>query len=120
MTSTRRDTRGRSTAGATAPLPGGDADRAAGNVESAVLRDLDGLAILAPELARSTLAATAVALAREIDSSRNSATSKSMCARELREAMNRLLELAPAPETNDRIDQLGAETRRKLAGGTAA
>jgi hypothetical protein len=56
------------------------------------------------------MAATSVALAREIDSFETSATAKSMCARSLQDAMRELRELAPAEEAMDGIDQL-AEKR---------
>lgn len=113
-TPTRRNTRGRSTGSATAQPRDEESDHAIGEVERAVLRDIAGLEARDSELAQSGLAASCVALARGIDSPRNSLTSKAMAARALREALDRLLELAPAPETNDRIDALGAAAARKL------
>lgn len=121
MTPTRRDTQARNTHAATEQPPVGASAPATGDVEAAVRRDLDGLAERDPELAQSGLAASAIALARMIDNPKNSATSRSMCARALREALDRLLELAPVPETNDRIDALHAAAERKLLGrGSAA
>jgi predicted RNA-binding Zn ribbon-like protein len=85
-------------------------------VLEAVERDLDRLRGRDAELAESALAASAVALAREVDSGRNSATSKSMCARELREVMDRLWELAPEKMQGDGLDELNARrTARRSA-----
>lgn len=62
----------------------------------------------APALEQSALAASAIALAYQIENPFNSATSKSMCARELRETMSKLRELAPPAEEEDGIDELSA------------
>lgn len=119
-TSTRRNTQARSTRDVTDQHQDESDSPAAGEVERAVRRDLDGLAKRDPLLAESGLAASVIALARGIDNPRNSLTSKAMAARALREAIDRLLELAPALETHDRIDTLGAAAARKLLGrGTA-
>ena len=78
-------------------------------VEAAVRSDLEKLAVRNRELATSSLAANALQLAREMDS-KNSATSKSMCARALNETMEKLLALAPVEEPPDMLDDL--EKRR--------
>jgi hypothetical protein len=88
------------------------------DVGDAVARDLDKLRQHAPELAESALAASALALAAEIDSAGNSATSKSMCARELRDTLDRLRELAPPEEEEDGLDELTARRTARLAGGS--
>ena len=77
------------------------------NVVSAVQRDLDALG---GDLAESALAATALALAAEIDDAGNSATSKSMCARALTETLERLRVLAAdvKPEKVSKLDELRA------------
>lgn len=69
----------------------------------------------APKLADDQLAATAVALAYELEHPGNSATSKSMCARTLNETMDRLREMAPAKPEADGIDELTRkrDTRRE-------
>ena len=54
----------------------------------------------------SSMAALALALAREVDAEGNSATSKSMCARALIEAMTRLRESLPAEKTSDQLDEI--------------
>lgn len=69
---------------------------------------------------RSTLAASALALAREMDDPDNSATSKSMCARSLIETMERLLSLEPPKKENDRLDELSDLRTKRLAGRAAA
>lgn len=74
-----------------------------GPVEEAVKRDLDAFG---GDLERSGLAASALALARELDDDTNSATSKSMCARSLMDAMDRLRELAPPKQQADRLDEV--------------
>lgn len=83
-------------------------------VVDAVQRDLDEIAKRDPDLARSAHAATALALAREMDGS-NSATSKSMCAKALTETMDRLRELAPEEEPDDAVDDLERKRRERLA-----
>lgn len=76
----------------------------------AVEQDIEELRARAPELAESGLAATALALAYELDHPGNSATSKSMCARALNETMEKLRALAPPAEEPDAVDEL---TRRR-------
>lgn len=88
-------------------------------VVAAVKRDLVALRDLAPELADSALAASALVLAAELDAPGNSATSKSMCARALRENLDRLRELAPPVVEEDGVDQLSAR-RAARTGGAAA
>lgn len=85
------------------------------SVRDAVERDLERL----PEdLAGSALAASALALAQEIDRSGNSATSKSMCAKALQDVLRELRSLAPAEEEHDEIDELEAQRRRRIAGSS--
>ena len=87
--------------------------------ESAVERDLAEIAERDPKLARSSHAATALALARELDR-KNSATSKSMCARALNETMDRLRELAPEEQTADELDDLARKREQRRARAGAA
>ena len=115
QTSTARSTEGRSTRGRTGQPPA-DVDL---TVSAAVRRDLASLAERTPDLAVGTLAATALALAREMDSE-SSATSKSMCANSLREVLDRLLELSPVDEEADHLDDLTARRTARLAGQSAA
>src|SRR4029077_15526050 len=89
------------------------------SVTEAVVLDLEELAERDPILARSAQAATAIALARELDSE-NSATSKSMCARALSETMDRLRELAPAEQKKDGVDDLSATREKRRQGKSAA
>jgi hypothetical protein len=66
-------------------------------------------------LADSTLAATAKALAAELDS-KTSATSKAMCAKALSDLMAQLRELAPDEKGGDRLDDLAERRAARLAG----
>jgi predicted phage-related endonuclease len=84
-------------------------------VTEAVKRDLRRLAERDPELANSGTAAAALALAREIDESDNSATSKSMCAKALQDILAQLRELAPTEEGRDGIDDLSAKRNARIA-----
>lgn len=84
------------------------------SVEAAVERDLKRLP---QELAESALAASALAMAREIDCYENSATSKSMCQGRLQDALRELRELAPPTEEVDQLDDLSARRAARLAGG---
>lgn len=72
-------------------------------VEAGVLADLGALG----DVPRSAgLAQSALALARAVDDVSNSATSRSMCARELRETLDRLRALAPVKGEKSGIDDL--------------
>ena len=85
------------------------------SVVEAVGRDLDRLG---GEARESALAATALALAAEIDDAGNSATSKSMCARALNETLERLRALAPDEKPRvSKLDEL--RQRRNRAQGSA-
>lgn len=84
-------------------------------VVEALQRDLAVIAKVAPELAESTLAASALALAREIDTAENSATSKSMCARALVETLDKLRALVPEQDAGDGVDELGSRRARRIA-----
>jgi hypothetical protein len=86
-----------------------------GSVEAAVSRDL---AALPPDLATSALAMLALALAREVDGE-NSATSKSMCAGQLRDTLAQLRELAPSEEEADELDDLARRRATRRSGGAA-
>lgn len=86
--------------------------RKLGQVEAATERDL---AKLPTDLGESALAASALALARELDGGGNSATSKSMCAKAHMEILDRLRELAPPAEVKDGLDDLKARRAKRLA-----
>lgn len=68
------------------------------SVSEAVQLDLDALGD--DRLAKGALAATALELASQMDNPRNSATSKSMCAKSLTDVLARLRDLAP-PQDED-------------------
>ena len=89
-------------------------------VIDAARRDLEALARRSPELAESALAASAVAMAFELEHPFNSATAKSMCARALREALRELRELAPAEEVKDGIDKIAEQAAKRRAAKPAA
>lgn len=65
-----------------------------------------------PSVASSWLAATAIALARELDSPEASAAAKSSCARQLRETMSRL----DLSAERDGLDDLKSKRAARLAG----
>lgn len=65
---------------------------------------------------RSALAASALELAKQLDSSGNSATSKSMCSRSLIETMDRLRELEPEKKEKDRVDAIRERRAAKRSG----
>lgn len=81
---------------------------------TAVERDLATIAKVAPELARSALAASARVLAKELDEPGNSATSKSMCAKALQDILADLRALTPVGEEKDALDDLAATRARRL------
>lgn len=84
-------------------------------VTDAVKRDLAQIAKRDKALARSGLAASALALAKALDEPKNSATSKSMCARSLKETLDRLRELAPPAKERDNVDDLSARRAARRA-----
>lgn len=103
-------------------FPGGLGAAAPAQLLDAILADLEAIRRRAPELADSALAATAVAMAKEIEHPFNSATSKSMCARVLADTLETLRELAPPQKAKDRIDEVAArraERRSGVAEGSA-
>lgn len=75
-------------------------------VLGAVNRDLRQLALRDAALADSALAESARALARKLDDPETSATAAAACAKALREALDRLRELAPAVEETDWLSEL--------------
>lgn len=84
-------------------------------VVESVDRDLADLAKRAPGLDGSALAATATALAYELDHPFNSATSKSMCSKSLAEVFDRLRAIAPPEEKTDDLDELKLKRDQRLA-----
>ncbi len=68
-----------------------------------------------PPARGGALAATALAVAGEIDNPKNSATSKSMLARGLVAAINTLFALTPEERPDDGIDQLATARAKRLA-----
>lgn len=88
------------------------------SVVEAIERDLSAM----PDAVRmSALAATAVQLAYELENPYNSATSKSMCAKSLMEALAMLRALAPPKRKADDIDDIADQrAKRRVAAGVAA
>ena len=72
------------------------------------------------ELRDSTLAASALALARELDVAGNSATSKAMCARALAETLEKLRDRMPDEEEVDKVDDLSARRAKRRSGSPKA
>lgn len=83
------------------------------SVLESVEAELAELAKRDKPLAESAVAATAKQLAQELDAPTNSATSKAMCAKALMDALDRLRELAPAPEKKDELDELFSRRDRR-------
>jgi hypothetical protein len=82
----------------------------------AVRQDLRVLRRSAPGVGDASLEALALSLARELDNTKTSATSKSMCARALLDTLERLRSLSAEEET-DGLDDLSARraARRRAA-----
>jgi hypothetical protein len=72
----------------------------------AVERDLADIRKRDPELAESALATAALRMAYELENPFNSATSKSQCAKALKEIVDRLRELAPEKEEEGEVEAL--------------
>jgi hypothetical protein len=90
---------------------------AKGPVVKAVEHDLKQFGA---DLAASGLAASALALAGEIDSPLNSATSKSMCARALLDTLERLRALAPPKKEKTKVDDLASKRARRRSASRSA
>jgi hypothetical protein len=82
------------------------------SVEAAVTRELERMGDEWPE---SVLGASALSLAALMDDNENSATSRSMVAKELRETMAQLRALAPQKEANPVDDLRERRNRRRRA-----
>jgi hypothetical protein len=82
------------------------------SVEAAVAKAVKG--------ADEVLAAQALELARLLDDSDNSATSKSMANKELRETMAEIRALRPPREAPDGVTDLAARRAERLAGIAAS
>lgn len=84
------------------------------SVFEAVRRDVEALGEIRGAAAH---VASALALARQIDSADVSAAAKASCARSLRETMDALRELAPKGGRVDGVDELNARRsqRRRVA-----
>lgn len=84
-------------------------------VVEAVQQFLTGLG----DAASSPEAASALALAAELDDGANSATSKSMCARALNETIEKLRALAPPKREATGLDAIRDDRGLRLVGGAA-
>lgn len=85
-------------------------------VVSAVEHELAALRKADPALAEGALALTARKMAEQLDADGGvSATAKSMCAKVLIEAMERLRQLAPVVEEADSLDELASRRITRLA-----
>lgn len=84
---------------------------------TAVTLDLDTIRKSMPELAESGIAATAVQMAYELVNPYNSATSKSMCAGRLLDALKELRSLAPPEEKRGTLHAIRGGRAARLAEG---
>lgn len=83
------------------------------SVQASVQSDLKLMGAVAEA---SALAATALALARELDKPKNSATSKSMCAKALVDVLRELRASAPVRVEADGVTDLNERRERRRAG----
>lgn len=86
-------------------------------VVDSVRADIERLAKREPLIATYTEAATALALAAEMDKPKNSATSKSMCARALAETMKELRALVPPEEKKGALHGIKSGRSLRLVEG---
>lgn len=85
------------------------------SVVAGVRADIKRITVLAPDMAKSSLALSALALAALIDDPGNSATSRSMCARELRETLVALAAACPEVREADGVDELAGRRAARIA-----
>ena len=88
-------------------------------VSEAVEAELAAMDKRLPGVSSSVVAASALALAFELDDPGNSATSKSMCAKELREHMAALEARLPPAKTSDAVDDLERKRKKRQAAAAA-
>jgi hypothetical protein len=89
---------------------------ATGAVLLGVNREIAKLKKLDKDLATGALAATAQALARDIDSADTSPTSKATCARALADTLTALRDMAPQARAQDGVDELRDRRAARRAG----
>lgn len=82
--------------------------------------ELRELAKVDPALASSSLAMSALALARELENDGNSLTSRSEAQGRFREAEKELRERMPQQDAKDGLDELTARRAARIARGAAA
>lgn len=85
------------------------------NVVDAVQRDLDQIKRRDPRLAESALAASALALAADLDNPRTTANARAQAAKVLLETLDRLRMLVPPAEQEDAVDDLSAKRAARRA-----
>lgn len=86
----------------------------------ATLAEVDRIRQRDANLADSALAASAIAMAYELDHPFNSATSKANCQARLQEAIRELYALAPPEEKGGRLHDIKSDRALRLAGGSGA
>ena len=96
-------------------FPRGLVEAGRAELADAVLNERERLRSSAPDLADGALAAMASAMALEVEHPFNSATSKSMCAGKLQDALRELRELAPPQEEADGIDDIAEQRAKRRA-----
>lgn len=89
-------------------------------VVAATKRELAALGKRSSRAAESALAATALALAAEMDDPENSATSKAACARALSEVLAQIRGDVPDEKKKDGLDELKAKREKRRSGDPAA
>lgn len=101
-------------------FPDGFGDARPARVIDAIEAEIESWRGIASKVAESTYAATAVALAYEVEDPYNSATSKAYCAKELRETMTLLRSMLPVEKRKDGVDDLESRRAERLAKQRAA
>ena len=86
-------------------------------VVDALTKDLQAMG---PRASGTTLAETALALARSLDDDGNSATSKSMCAKSMIDVLCELRQLAPPRQEADNVTNINSERDKRRVGVAAA
>lgn len=88
-----------------------------GKISDAIRKEIPAEGFAGWGLGSEAISESALSLARALDNPKTSPNARAFCAKELRETLDRLRELAPSREQRDAIDDLADRRTKRLAAG---